>query len=74
MRIAHGLSVDDADGGVRVTARDWPWAAWLAAPALAAGLPLVVWSAATLHWIELGGGAKSRHVVSAGLAAGGATQ
>jgi hypothetical protein len=57
MRIAHGLAVDDADGGVRVTACDWPWAAWLAAPALAAGLPLVAWSAATLHWIELGGGA-----------------
>jgi hypothetical protein len=57
MRIAHGLSVDDAEGGVRVRARDWPWAAWLAAPALAAGLALVVWSAVTAHWIELGGGA-----------------
>ena len=58
MRIAHGLTIDDAPGGgVRVVARDWPWAWWLAVPALAAGLPLVVWSAATGHGIEFGGGA-----------------
>jgi hypothetical protein len=58
MRIAFGLRVDDAgDGAVRVCAADWQWAAILAVPALAAGLPLVVWSAATAHWIELGGGA-----------------
>ncbi len=57
MRLARGLSLDDAgDGAVRVRACDWPWAAWLAVPPLATGLPLVVWSAATGHWIELGGG------------------
>jgi hypothetical protein len=55
--LAHGLRLDDAgDGAVRVRACDWPWAAWLAVPPLAAGLPLVVWSAANSHWIELGGG------------------
>jgi hypothetical protein len=58
MRIAHGLTIDDADGGgVRVVARDWPWAGWLAVPALAAGLPLVGWAAVTGHGIEFGGGA-----------------
>lgn len=58
MRIAFGLRVDDAgDGGVRVRAADWPWAGLFAVPALATGLPLVVWSAATAHWIEFGGGA-----------------
>ncbi len=58
MRIAFGLRLDDAgDGAVRVRAADWPWAGLLAVPALAAGLPLVVWSAVTGHWIELGGGA-----------------
>jgi hypothetical protein len=57
MRLARGLSLDDAgDGAVRMRACDWPWAAWLAVPPLAAGLPLVAWSAATRHWIELGGG------------------
>ena len=58
MRIARGLSIDDTDdSGVRVRAADWPWAGLVALPALAAGVPLVFWSAATLHWIELGGGA-----------------
>jgi len=58
MRIAHGLTVEDAEGGgVRVLARDWPWAAWLSAPALAAGVPLCVWSVVTGHGIEFGGGA-----------------
>jgi len=57
MRLARGLSLDDAgDGAVRVRACDWPWAAWLAAPPLLVGLPLVAWSAAAGHWIELGGG------------------
>jgi len=57
MRLARGLSLDDAgDGAMRVRACDWPWAAWLAVPPLAAGLPLVAWSAAKGHWIELGGG------------------
>jgi hypothetical protein len=57
MRLARGLSLDDAgDGAVRVRACDWPWAAWLAVPPLLAGLPLVAWSAATSHWIELSGG------------------
>src|SRR5687767_1770913 len=58
MRIARGLHVDDLEGGaVRVRARDWPWAWWVGVPSLAAGLPLVVWAAATRHWVELGGGA-----------------
>jgi hypothetical protein len=58
MRIAFGLRVDDSgDGAVRLRAADWPWAGLFAVPALVAGLPLVVWSAATGHWIELGGGA-----------------
>ena len=57
IRPARGLSLDDAgDGAVRVRACDWPWAAWFAVPPLAAGLPLVAWSAVTGHWIELGGG------------------
>lgn len=58
MRIARGLTIEDAGGGgVRVLARDWPWAGWLAAPALAAGVPLAAWSAVTGHGIELGGAA-----------------
>jgi len=58
MRIARGLDVEDVgDDGVRVAARDWPWAAWTAAAGLAPGIPLVAWSIATRHWIELGGGA-----------------
>jgi hypothetical protein len=56
MRIAPGLAIDDSAQGVRVVARDWPWAPWFAAPALAAGLPLMVWSAVTGHLIEFGGG------------------
>lgn len=57
MRIARGLSLDDAgDGAVRVRACDWPWAAWLAVPPLVTGIPLVAWSAVNGHWIELGGG------------------
>jgi len=57
MRIARGLVVEDVGDGVRITSCDWPWAAWTAAAALAPGVPLVAWSAATGHWIELGGGA-----------------
>jgi hypothetical protein len=58
MRIARGLVVEDVEGGgVRVAARDWPFAAWTAAAGLAPGVPLVAWSLATGHWIELGGGA-----------------
>lgn len=57
MRLARGLSLDDAgDGAVRVRACDWPWAAWLAVAPLLTGVPLVAWSAARGHWIELGGG------------------
>ena len=57
MRVARGLSLDDAgDGAMRVRACDWPWAGWLAVPPLLLGLPLVVWSAVNGHWIELGGG------------------
>jgi hypothetical protein len=57
MRLASGLTLDDpGDGAVRVRACDWPWAGWLAVPPLATGVPLVAWSAATGHWIELGGG------------------
>jgi len=58
MKIARGLVVEDvADGVVRVASADWPWAMWSAVAALAPGVPLVLWSAATGHWIELGGGA-----------------
>ena len=58
MRIARGLVVEEAgDGGVRVSARDWPWATWTAAAGLVPGAPLLLWSLATRHWIELGGGA-----------------
>jgi len=58
MRIARGLDVEPiGDGGVRVRSSDWPWARWCAAAALAPGLALVLWSTATRHWIELGGGA-----------------
>jgi hypothetical protein len=57
MRIARGLVVEDVgDDGVRVAARDWPWALWTSAAGFAPGLPLVAWSLATRHWIELGGG------------------
>ncbi len=44
-------------GGVRVDARDWPHAVWLAVPCLLAGLPLVLWSLVEGHAVELGGGA-----------------
>jgi hypothetical protein len=58
MRIARGLVVEDVEGGgVRVAARDWPWAGWTAAAAFAPGVPLAAWSIATRHWIELGGAA-----------------
>ena len=57
MRLARGLRLDDAgDGAVRVRACDWPWAGGLAVSPLLTGMPLVVWSAATRNWIELGGG------------------
>jgi len=57
MKIAPGLVVEDLPGGgVRLRARDWPFAWWVGAPALLAGVPLVAWSTATSHWIELGGG------------------
>ena len=59
MRIARGLAVEDiGDGGVRLKACDWPWAAWFGAALLAPGAALVLWSlAAPRHWIEFGGGA-----------------
>ena len=58
MRIARGLTIDDLPGGgVRVSARDWPFAVWPAVPALVVGVPLALWSAATANWIELGGAA-----------------
>ncbi len=58
MRIARGLEVlDVGEDGVRVEAADWPWAGWTSVVGFAPGAPLAVWSAATRHWIELGGAA-----------------
>lgn len=40
---------------VRLVARDWPGASWVAVPCLGAGAPLLVWAAATGHAVEAGG-------------------
>ena len=44
-----------AEGGVRVRARDWPWAAWVGVPVGLAGVPLLAWALTKGHTIEAGG-------------------
>lgn len=53
--IAPPLRVEPVPAGARVVARDWPFAPWVAGALLAAGLPLLVWSAADRRPIEGGG-------------------
>lgn len=49
------VRVERTGGSARVVARDWPRAAWAACLLLAAGVPLLVWSAAEARAIEGGG-------------------
>jgi hypothetical protein len=56
VRIGPGLRIDELEGGgVRLTAADWPYAAWIAAPCSLMGAPLLVWSALHGKAIEAGG-------------------
>ena len=52
---AVSVRVEPRTDGARLVARDWPGAPWVAVPCLAAGLPLLFWSAATVHVVEAGG-------------------
>lgn len=51
------VRVDRTGGSAVLHAVEWPRAAWVAVPALAAGTPVAVWGALTGRAIEAGGGA-----------------